>query len=841
MLISRRHPPSIGRKIVHYSVAITAAIISVFLIYSHSSIDAFSLGSRTLPTAQPFDHQDSKDPNSYAVIHIRNPLRPFSRLQTKGGNDDDDTISKNDIDVYGSTGYDGNSDSSGSDSSSPFFAESDGPFQMTNGVSPVLEQQSQQQQVDDNESKEDTKTVEKNSIDSSSPFFAKKEDQFQMTNRVSPLLEQQPQQPPADDNKLDKEIKSAETQTTPEKSPGYRSSLTPVQRIPIIDQFTSNVEEEKVNYNSFKGQFISNVEEENANYNSGRPTSLLKRAKNEEFNELIDSPQAMGEESREIFDQSVKTVLEAIVMVKGLPSKVSETAEKTQQILKDVQDIPNKVNESVQNTKQSVEETVEKTQQTIKDVQDSIQDTKQSVEETVEKTQQTIKDVQDIPKKVTRSLEDTKQSISEKQEPVRKAVSSAKVFLGLERPSLRSRWYRTIPMTPKEEALDLAGKATLATGKIALWAGKGVGSLAWKGTRSVYNNTIGPAVEVAWNEQLDSLNDSVERAATFVKKTPSRVISVVPRINQRGPASASSSASSKDRPTNIERGPASVDSASAKIQPTRIQRSPASISGSANAKNQPTARIQRNPASGSGSASAKNQRTSIQQQNPTSVSSSAKKQPAFVSRKKLKADRKSQHKKENKGKSERQSAKPVVKIAVKSPEELNKEIEDALKLANEISNALDVAERAMKIKPDSELDDPMIEIDKVKSIGRMKRVVPPPPPPPPSIIEETTALVEKRNKRQTEVNDVLARFKPKPEKTLAAQLKEAQSLAKEIADALEMAEQSLMTASADSTNSNEENEVEVQLEGGQSSESLEKEILCSGSDRTSFEDCFCGE
>lgn len=446
MLISRGHQPSIRRKFVHYSVAITAAIISVFLIYSSSSIDAFSLGSRTLPTAQPFNHQDSKDPNSYAVIHTRNPPRPSSRLQTKGGNDDDVTISKNGIDAYGSIGYDGNSDRSGSDSSSPFFAESEGRFQITDRVSPVLEQQSQQQQVDDNESNKDTKTVEKNSIDSSSP---------------------------------------------------------------------------------------SNVEEENANYNYGRPISLLKHAKNEEFKELIDSPQALGEETREIFDQSVKTVLEVIAMVKGLPSKVKETAGKTQQILKDVQDIPNKVNESVQKTKQSVEETVEKTQQTIKDVQDSVQETKQSVEETVEKTQQTIKDVQDIPKKVTRSLEDTKKSISEKQEPVRKAASSAKVFLGLERPSLRSRWCRTIPMTPKEEALDLAGKALLATSKMALGVGKGMGSLAWKGTRSVYNNTIGPAVEEAWNEQLHSLNDSVERTATFVENTPSRVMSAVAPSNQR--------------------------------------------------------------------------------------------------------------------------------------------------------------------------------------------------------------------------------------------------------------------------------------------------------------------
>lgn len=117
---------------------------------------------------------------------------------------------------------------------------------------------------------------------------------------------------------------------------------------------------------------------------------------------------------------------------------------------------------------------------------------------------------------------------------------------------------------------------------------------------------------------------------------------------------------------------------------------------------------------------------------------------------------------------------------------------------------MDVAERAMKMKPNSEFDDPMIEIEKLKSIGRIGTVVP--LPLPASIVEEKATLVEKRNKRKTEINDVLSRFKPKPGKTLDgidAQLKEAQSLAKEIADALEMAEQSLMTASADSSNSNE--------------------------------------
>jgi len=158
-----------------------------------------------------------------------------------------------------------------------------------------------------------------------------------------------------------------------------------------------------------------------------------------------------------------------------------------------------------------------------------------------------------------------------------------------------------------------------------------------------------------------------------------------------------------------------------------------------------------------------------------------------VSRKKMKLDRKNEHAASN-GK----SAKPATKIIFKSPAELNKEIEDAQKLADEISNALGVAERAMIMDPNNELDDPMIEIriEKLKSIGRIERPVPPP-----------SSVVEKKKKKKKKVvpKDVLTRFKrAKTQDDLDAEFLEARSLVKEIANALEKAERTLMMASTSS-------------------------------------------
>mmetsp|Transcript_3812 Transcript_3812/g.8255 ORF Transcript_3812/g.8255 Transcript_3812/m.8255 type:complete len:442 (+) Transcript_3812:674-1999(+) len=427
-----------------------------------------------------------------------------------------------------------------------------------------------------------------------------------------------------------------------------------------------------------------------------------------------------------------KNILEAITLTKNLPMKLEKTLEKSQQIIKDVQDIPNKVNESVRETKQTIDETVEKTQQTVgetiektqqllKEIKDipskvnnSMRETQETVEETVEKTQQAIEDVKGIPKKVKQSVQDTKLDISRKQESVREAMSSVKAFFGLQRPSLRSRWYRTIPMTPKEEALDLAGKATSATVKVALWTGRGVGTLAWNGVRSVYNNTVGPTVEGAWNEQMDNINSSFNTTATVVTTMPSKITSAVA---------------------------------------TKTRSVPTSISSVTGTKNM----------------------------------------PAFLKMKGMVVG-KNKRKTRNIDKSEEEIAKAVANIIYKTPAELKKELTDAQNLANEISDALDVAEQALKMNPNGELDDPMIDIEKPQPLGRIETPTP-------------LSRVEKDNQTKTYSNEVLARFQTaKTQDDLDAELEEARSLAKEVSDALEIAEKALTLATT--TNNSSESKVD---------------------------------
>jgi hypothetical protein len=1022
MFIHRHRQPSIFQRFVRFTVVITATVIVVFLIYFHSSIDAFSFGCRPLPNTQLLDHQVSKVLSSYTVIHARKPLSPFSRLQATGGsdnNDDDDTILNRDpFDTADSTGNEGENDSR---SYSPFFAEREDLFQMADEVYSVVEQKPLQQWVDGIES----------DSDSSFPFFAERGGQFEM---------------------IDEDMKKVETQKTSGKSFGDRLPFIPARRIPV------------------KAQSPSDVTGASWNSNPEQPIPLLKRSKNEELKDLEDLSRALRDETPEVLDITAKAILEAIALIKSLTSEVDESVQNTEKILKDLRDISSEANESVReetvlkteetakdiqdipemkqsfddpgqsiSTKQYFveevkgfqdisseandsfrEETVLKTEETAKDVQDIIPEMKQSSddsiqsistkqyfveevkgfqdisseandsfrEESVLKTEETVKDVQDIIPEMKQSFDDSIQSIisanqyfveevkgfqdisgkenesvlemeQSVEETVLKTEETVKNFqdipefkqsLEYSNSSFSNKQYyfveevndlqempkkenesvreteqsveqtvlkteeivkdvqpfdasnqsifkqqdlvekapssvtdRTFPLISKDEALDLAAKALIATVQLSLIIGKEVGLLAWRGSKSVYKNTIGPAVEEAWNdqvdnlsssvkaveealnEQVDNLNSSVETAAIFVKNTPTRVMSAVTSSTQRSLASLSSSASAENKAPDIQQDSAPLsDSAGSKTQPRNIQEGLTSVRASANVGDQPSG-VQQAPdsvlrsgsaekepifiqpglASVSGGASAESQQ-SDRQQGPAPVlgSARAKNQPAFVSKKEAKEDRKN----ENKSNINKSGVKPVVKVAVKSLEELKKEIEDAQKLAKELSDAMDVAEQAFKMIPDIELEEPMIDVDNLKAIDRIEATVP--APSLPSTIEENAILEEERNKREAEVKDVLARFKSsstendldteleevrsfspftlgekatlvkkrntrnagansalgffktaKTQVELDAELEEVQSLAKEVADALEVAELALMAASSTSNSS----------------------------------------
>ena len=224
--------------------------------------------------------------------------------------------------------------------------------------------------------------------------------------------------------------------------------------------------------------------------------------------------------------------------------RLEETVEKTQQVVKD---IPDKLRESVEKTKQKMDETVEKTQQVVKVVQkipnklnESVQETKETIEETVKKTQQVVKDVQNIPNKLNKSIQETKETIGQKVEKTQQvvkdvqnipnklneSVQDVKVLVGLKKPTWKQKLRRSQNADKPETAFGLAGKATLAAGKVALWTGKGAASLAEKAAQVAYKKgkeTIGPVVEEVWNDQVDTLSSSITATTNTISNLPSKI------------------------------------------------------------------------------------------------------------------------------------------------------------------------------------------------------------------------------------------------------------------------------------------------------------------------------
>jgi chromosome segregation ATPase len=417
--------------------------------------------------------------------------------------------------------------------------------------------------------------------------------------------------------------------------------------------------------------------------------------------------------------------------------RLEETVEKTQQVVKDVQNIPNKLKESVEETKQKLDETVEKTQQVVKVVQnfpnklnESVQETKETIEETVKKTQQVVKDVQNIPNKLNKSVQETKETIGKKvektqqvvkdvqsipnklNESVQETVSDVKVLVGLKKPTWKQKLRRSQNADKPNTAFGLASKATVTAGKVALWTGKGAASLAGKAAQVAYKKgkeTIGPVVEEVWNDQVDTLSSSITATTTTISNLPSKIKS----------ASASRS-------------------------------------------------LTKNKVDNSKSKREESENNIIVNNNPMR----------------------------------------------KTPYELGKEMKEAQDLAKEISDALEAAEKAMNINnTDRELNDPMIEISPtiIRTSKPTKKVSP-------SRIDKKNDQISfiknnifnnTKNKNKTSNNDrklTLGDIKfTKSRDELDKEFEEARALAKEVADALEVAEQALMVARSGSSRNESEN------------------------------------
>jgi hypothetical protein len=184
-------------------------------------------------------------------------------------------------------------------------------------------------------------------------------------------------------------------------------------------------------------------------------TNQKIRAKKEDLYKLVDAFQAAVDTIPENIDVTGKAVKDVAKFFKSVPNRVKKTVE-------EVKAIPNKV-----------EVILEKT--------------KESAEKTVDMTRKVVEDVIDIPNKMTKKVEDTKRAIAQTKESIDESVTNVKVLLRLEKPEPKPP--KLPPPKPKnaqEIALDLAGKAAGAAGKVAWWATKGTANMAWSGAQAAF-------------------------------------------------------------------------------------------------------------------------------------------------------------------------------------------------------------------------------------------------------------------------------------------------------------------------------------------------------------------
>ncbi|KAL3918389.1 MAG: hypothetical protein SGILL_004259 [Bacillariaceae sp.] len=219
------------------------------------------------------------------------------------------------------------------------------------------------------------------------------------------------------------------------------------------------------------------------------------RAKKEDLYKIVDKLQESVDALPDTFDSAEEAVKDAISFSKTIPTKLEKTVQ-------EIQAIPEKVEEQATATQRSLQKSVQK-------------------------TQKVVQDVQDMPSKVSQSVQSTKKTIANTQESVQDAMTGVKVLVGLEKPKPKPPKRPPPPQKkPKEIALDLAGKAAGATGKLAWWTGKNAASLVFKGAKVAYvkgAETIGPVVEEAMKPQPQEQKQKQQQQQNATSSSKSKV------------------------------------------------------------------------------------------------------------------------------------------------------------------------------------------------------------------------------------------------------------------------------------------------------------------------------
>ena len=236
-------------------------------------------------------------------------------------------------------------------------------------------------------------------------------------------------------------------------------------------------------------------------------TGQIQQSVDKTKKSLEDSAEKSKQVVREVQDipNNVKTKIDDTKRtVEQTKESLKDSIEKTKQVVREVQNIPNNVKTKIDDTKRTVEQTkeslkdsIEKTKQVIREVQDipnkvktkiddterTVEQTKESLKDSIEKTKQVIREVQDIPNKVKTKIDDTERTVEQTKESLDATLTKVKVLVGLEKPK-PPKVPPPKPKSNKEIALDVAGRVAGGAGKLAWFATKGATNLAWSGAQA---------------------------------------------------------------------------------------------------------------------------------------------------------------------------------------------------------------------------------------------------------------------------------------------------------------------------------------------------------------------
>jgi hypothetical protein len=170
----------------------------------------------------------------------------------------------------------------------------------------------------------------------------------------------------------------------------------------------------------------------------------------------------------------VDTVQAGATLVVETPQTVAKVATATQAAAVSFVEWAASVPATIQSTADAVVALPGKVNQAVVEVQES-------VENTVQSTQKFIADVAAIPQTVADTIEGTQRSVENTVKAVDNAVTTAKIWTGLEKPP---------PPPPKDPTLselawDIAGGVTMTSAKIVWLLGKSAVQLSWRGAQAV--------------------------------------------------------------------------------------------------------------------------------------------------------------------------------------------------------------------------------------------------------------------------------------------------------------------------------------------------------------------